>query len=127
MASNEVTSETPAPISTDTPMSRDSEVESPSSLGDETTPDSELSLSSEPSPDPGRHSKTSPFIAAPVDAKAKAVAKAKTLTFEEQVSQVDVVLGRIRCSLCPGFFTPSCRCMEDPSHSSQGDCGYQDF
>jgi hypothetical protein len=87
MAPAPVISEIPTQITTDTPsvMSRDSEVESPSSLGYGTTPDSELSLTSEPSPEP-RHEKLPPLMA-PVDARAKSRAKAKELSLEEQVSQ----------------------------------------
>jgi hypothetical protein len=59
-------------------ISRESEIQSPSSLGDDSTPDTELSLSSEPEVD---HKKPSIFI----DMKANARSKAASLSLEEQV------------------------------------------
>ncbi len=59
-------------------ISRESEIQSPSSLGDDSTPDTELSLSSEPEVD---HKKPSISI----DTKANARSKAASLSLEEQV------------------------------------------
>jgi hypothetical protein len=80
-AISEVLMEPPRLMSFDSvdSISRDSEIQSPSSLGDDSTPDTELSLSSEPEVD---HKKPSSFI----DTKANARSKAASLSLEEQVS-----------------------------------------
>ncbi len=61
-------------------MSRDSEIQSPSSLGDDSTPDTELSLSSELAPEAELKK-----LSTPIDSKANARAKAASLSLEEQV------------------------------------------
>jgi hypothetical protein len=68
-----------------------SDVQSPSSLGDDSTPDTELSLSSEP-PLELDAKKASVFT----DAKANARRKAASLSLEEQVgAPVKMMLGRM--------------------------------
>lgn len=71
-------------------ISRDSEIQSPSSLGDDSTPDTELSLASEPEID---HKKPSSSI----DKKANARSKAASLSLEEQVCQLNTIISCISC------------------------------
>ena len=62
-------------------MSRDYDVQSPSSLGDDSTLDTELSVSSEISPEPD-----SKNISTSIDIKSNTRSKAASLSLEEQVS-----------------------------------------
>jgi hypothetical protein len=81
-AISEVLLEKPPLISFDSvdSLSRESEIQSPSSLGDDSTPDTELSLSSEPELD---HKEPTTSL----DTKANARKKAASLTLEEQVTR----------------------------------------
>jgi hypothetical protein len=68
-------------------ISRESDFQSSSSLCDDSTPDTELSLSSEPEVD---HKK--PLIS--IDMKANARRKAASLSLEEQVIKFSLQLSR---------------------------------
>jgi hypothetical protein len=68
-------------------VSRESDVQSPSSLGDDSTPDTELSLSSEPPLELGTKK-----ISTSIDPKANARRKAASLSLEEQVSGLLMIL-----------------------------------